>query len=127
MNAGLLLVILLVPLPLLAQIPLSEHPVTLLEEQRYCGEPSRTADGSIKRSAAMLAAFRRIHPCPVTGLTSGSCPGWSIDHVIPLACGGCDSVSNAQWLPLAIKSCAGTVCKDRFERLIYCHPMQVVK
>lgn len=60
-----------------------------------------------KRSADVVAAFRRIHPCPTTGLSSGSCPEWSINHVIPLVVDGCDSVSNLQWLPNEIKSCVG--------------------
>lgn len=118
--------LLLVALPALAAEPLSEHTVAPLEEMRYCGPPRRDAHGHIVRSAAVLAAFRRAHPCPVTGLLSGSCPGWELDHVIPLVCGGCDSVSNLQWLPQALKSAAVTG-KDRFERLIYCQPMQVVK
>jgi len=33
----------------------------------------------------------------VTGLTSGPCPGYVKDHVLPLACGGSDAVSNLQW------------------------------
>ena len=86
---------------------------------RYQGAPLRNADGSIKRSYSVITAFQKIHPCPLTGLYSGSCSGWSIDHVIPLACGGADAVYNMQWLPLTIKSCSGTQCKDRFERKIY--------
>lgn len=68
----------------------------------------------------MLRAFRKLYPCPATGKTQGACDGWAIDHVIPLACGGCDAVSNLTWLPTAIKSCAGTTCKDRWERNVYC-------
>lgn len=84
---------------------------TKFEETRYCyGD---------KHSADVVAAFRRIHPCPTTGLSTGSCPNWAVDHVIPLVVGGCDSVSNLQWLPNEIKSCAGTVCKDRWERKVY--------
>ena len=90
-----------------------------LEETRYCeAEPKRTADGSILRRADVLRAFRDLYPCPATGEKRGACPGWSIDHVIPLAVGGCDSVSNLQWLPNHLKSCAVT-CKDRWERDIY--------
>jgi Dioxygenase len=36
-----------------------------------------------------------MHPCPATGLTRGPCPGCVKDHVVPLACGGPDAVSNA--------------------------------
>lgn len=91
-----------------------------LDETRYCrDEPMRTATGEIHRRADVLRAFKQTHPCPVTGEKVGSCPGWHIDHVIPLAVGGCDSVSNLQWLPVEIKSCPGKVCKDRWERDIY--------
>lgn len=98
-------------------------------ELRYCSPvPIRTIDGSIMRSAAIVRDFRKIHPCPTTGNIDPrvACPGWSVDHVIPLDCGGCDAVSNMQWLPLTIKSCAGTQCKDRWERKIYCSPFQKV-
>ena len=89
-----------------------------LVETRYCGPPQRNADGTIKRSSAVLAAFQRIHPCPSTGLTSGACTGWAKNHIIPLACGGCDAVSNLVWLPGDIKSCGGSHCVDRYERNI---------
>lgn len=95
-----------------------------LDETRYCGIENivRNADGSIRRRADVLRAFRAAVPCPSTGLTSGACPNWSLDHVWPLAEGGCDSVANLQWLPNAIKSCAASVnpyCKDRWERVVY--------
>jgi 5-methylcytosine-specific restriction endonuclease McrA len=80
----------------------------------------RSADGSILRSGAARTAFVRMHPCPSTGLTRGTCPGWQVDHVIPLACGGCDSPSNMQWLPTSIKSAARPDAKDRWERAVYC-------
>lgn len=102
------LLILLTSLPALAQ------------DRRYCGPPARDADGTILRSRAVLREFQRIHPCPSTGLQSGACPGWFKDHIVPLVCSGCDSVENLQWLPGAIKTCAGTTCKDRWERRVYC-------
>ena len=89
-------------------------------DPRYCGAPERDDEGRIARSRVVLAEFRRLYPCPSTGLIYGSCPGWAIDHVIPLACGGCDAVANLQWLPLPIKSASGTLPKDRWERRIYC-------
>ena len=49
------------------------------------------------RSAAARAAFKRQHPCPATGQPRGACPGWIIDHVKALACGGDDDPSNMQW------------------------------
>ena len=111
---------------LLICLPAFAQPLNPLVEQRYCGPPSRNAAGEILRSSAVLTAFKRAHPCPVTGLSTGACPGWAIDHIIPLACEGCDAVSNLAWMPNAIKSCAGTICKDRWERKIYCQPMQIV-
>lgn len=87
-------------------------------DARYCGYVARTSTGRIKRSSAILTKFRRIHPCPVTGSVIGSCVGWNIDHTIPLACGGCDSIVNLQWLPIQIKRCSKDFCKDRFERKV---------
>lgn len=89
-----------------------------LKDYRYCPSVVRDANGVIKRSSAVLTAFRKLHPCPSTGLKSGACEGWSINHNIPLACGGCDAVYNLSWLPNQIKSCADPWCVDRFERKI---------
>lgn len=101
--------------------PASE-PVDALKEYRQCGKPARNADGSIKRRADVLTAYRKIHPCPVTGLSVAACPGWQINHVIPLAKGGCDAVSNLMWLPVEIKTCTSPWCVDRWERTYYGSP-----
>jgi len=92
-----------------------------LVESRYCGTPVRDANGEIQRSRLVLKEFQKIHPCPSTGLTTGACPGWALNHTIPLACGGCDSVSNLDWMPDEIKSCAEPWCRDRWERKVYDH------
>jgi hypothetical protein len=63
------------------------------------------------RSREARAAFMRQHPCPSTGRTSGACPGYAVDHVRPLACGGADAPSNMQWQTVA----AGKA-KDKWER-----------
>jgi hypothetical protein len=89
-----------------------------LKEYRYCGAPKRDKTGAIVRSGAVLKAFQQIHPCPSTGLTSGACPGWQMNHDRSLACGGCDAVSNLSWLPVDTKTCAGPHCTDRYEREI---------
>lgn len=92
-------------------------------EVRYChaiSEIPRYADGTIKRSTTVRNQFVAHNPCPVTGAITGACPGWEVDHVIPLACGGCDAVYNMQWLPVAIKRCSDKPCKDRWERTLYC-------
>lgn len=64
-----------------------------LDETRLCGPPARLGNGEIRRRADVLAAFERLHPKPNDGRR------WYRDHAIPLACGGCDSVANLQWLP----------------------------
>lgn len=61
----------------------------------------RDKHGKIKRSKAAKSAFEREHPCPSTGKTSGRCPGYVVDHVKPLECGGADAPSNMQWQTVA--------------------------
>lgn len=90
-----------------------------LEETRYCYPIVRDSSGSIYRSSKVRTTFQVIHPCPVTGLSYGACPGWQVNHVIPLACGGCDTVSNMDWMPVEIKTCTAWYCRDKFERKIY--------
>jgi hypothetical protein len=84
---------------------------------RYVGVVERDANGRIARSSAVAAAFRHQWPCPATGQEEGACPGWYVDHVIPLACGGADAVYNLQWLPASLKIAPDG--KDGFERRVY--------
>lgn len=72
----------------------------------------RTANGKIYRSRTEIARFKRMHPCPATGLPHGPCRGWVIDHKIPLACNGPDSVRNMQW-----QTRHEAKIKDRWERM----------
>src|SRR5574343_452129 len=90
-----------------------------INDQRYCGEPARHENGRIKRSKEVLRDFVAAFPCPATLEHSTSCKGWQIDHTIPLASGGCDSVANLTWLPVQIKTCGKDYCKDRWERLYH--------
>jgi hypothetical protein len=69
------------------------------------------ASASEHRSRAVTREFQREHPCPSTGLTRGACPGYRKDHVVPLACGGPDAVSNLQW-----QTIADARAKDAWER-----------
>lgn len=107
-------------LTLLATFTIFGHSQTLdrLVDYRQCGFVDRYDSGAIKRSSAVLSAFKKLHPCPSTGLTTGSCPGWSMNHSIPLACGGCDAVYNITWTPYQIKTCSEPWCIDRYERKI---------
>ena len=60
------------------------------------------------RSKKQRDAFIAKNPCPSTGLTYGRCPGYEVDHIVPLACEGVihtlsddfnlDSPENMQWL-----------------------------
>jgi 5-methylcytosine-specific restriction endonuclease McrA len=56
--------------------------------------------------------FQREHPCPATGKKTGSCPGYVIDHIEPLDCGGSDSRENIQW-----QTVADAKAKDKWERI----------
>jgi hypothetical protein len=66
---------------------------------------------SERRSHQVTREFQREHPCPSTGKASGACPGYRKDHVVPLACGGPDAVSNMQW-----QTVAAAKAKDGWER-----------
>jgi hypothetical protein len=65
-----------------------------------------------KRSRAARESFERQHPCPSTGKRSGSCPGYVVDHVRALACGGADSPPNMQW-----QTVTDAKAKDKTERI----------
>ena len=62
------------------------------------------------RSREVTREFQREHPCPSTGKTSGACPGYRKDHIVPLGCRGPDAVSNLQW-----QTVAAAKAKDRWE------------
>ena len=64
-------------------------------DARFCGPPARNAEGVIIRSQKVLARFERLYPRPQDGRR------WYKDHVLPLSCGGCDTIINLQWLPEA--------------------------
>lgn len=70
----------------------------------------RDSHGKIARDPRQLNAFKKQHPCPATGKTYGSCPGYTVDHVIPLKRGGADSPSNMQW-----QTNAAAKQKDKWE------------
>ena len=63
------------------------------------------------RSREVTREFQREHPCPPTGEATGACPGYRKDHIVPLACGGRDAVSNLQW-----QTVSAARAKDRWER-----------
>lgn len=63
----------------------------------YATGVQRDKTGRIARSAASRSEFKKQYPCPSTGRSSGACPGYVIDHVVPLKRGGADRPSNMQW------------------------------
>lgn len=62
------------------------------------------------RSHQAIAEFKRQQPCPATGQARGACPGWVIDHITALACGGPDKPANMQW-----QTTADAKAKDKWE------------
>lgn len=52
---------------------------------------------SFARDPSQVRAFKRHHPCPSTGRTSGACPGYVIDHIDPICNHGPDTPANMQW------------------------------
>src|SRR6516225_2415325 len=71
----------------------SSHP-------RLAGSLPRAASLRFGKGASFGLGQARVPidaPCPSTGLTSGPCPGYVEDHIVPLACGGPDAPSNMQW------------------------------
>jgi hypothetical protein len=71
----------------------------------------RDRHGKIKRSKTARSAFMHEHPCPSTGKTNGRCPGYVVDHVNALECGGADASYNMQW-----QATADAKAKDKTER-----------
>lgn len=72
---------------------------------------AQDADAKIPRSSSAKAEFKRLQPCPSTGRPCGACPGYIIDHVVPLCAGGPDAPGNMQW-----QTVEAAKLKDRAER-----------
>lgn len=67
---------------------------------RHTDTPSSVARddrGRIHRSPQARQQFKNSLPCPATGKSYGACPGYVIDHVVPLKRGGADAPYNMQW------------------------------
>lgn len=72
------------------------RPAIFLLALSLCADVSAAA----ARSNAARLSFVRLHPCPATGQARLPCPGYQIDHVIPLKCNGADHPDNMQWLTI---------------------------
>jgi hypothetical protein len=74
------------------------------------------------RSLAEKNRFKAAHPCPSTGKRAGPCPGYIVDHIIPLCGGGPDRPSNMQWQTVAearlkdLREVAWCKCMDKHPR-----------
>ena len=68
------------------------------------------AHAEYHRSQKAKTIFKYTHPCPATNRNKGACPGYIIDHIKPLACGGADAASNMQW-----QTKAQAKAKDKWE------------
>jgi 5-methylcytosine-specific restriction endonuclease McrA len=73
-------------------VPLEPIPLSV-----RCGYRLRDWRGRYIRCSAARAAFERDNPCPSTGQPQGACPGYVVDHIVPLKRGGADLPSNMQW------------------------------
>lgn len=78
-----------------------------------CSPALRDESGRIARNHTAVAQFKRLNPCPANGARSGPCPGYVVDHVIPLCHCGADEPSNMQW-----QTVEEAKVKDRWERRI---------
>ena len=74
-------------------------------EQTSASTQRRDAKGRFVRSETVKRDFMRM-----TRFPKGR-PGYIVDHIIPLACGGLDATSNMQW-----QSVAAAKAKDATER-----------
>lgn len=72
---------------------------------------STGASAEYYRSKAALRAFVKQQACPATGKHRLPCPGYVIDHIKALACGGADAPENMQW-----QTREDAKAKDKWER-----------
>lgn len=75
-----------------------------------------TIEAKQPRSQSARQSFVRTTPCPATGQPKLPCPGYIIDHVVPLCAGGEDHPDNMQW-----QTVADAKAKDREERQLCRH------
>lgn len=64
-----------------------------------------------KRSSSTPVKFIRANACPSTGKHVFPCPGWVVDHIVPLCANGGDTIDNMQW-----QTRTDSLAKDRVER-----------
>lgn len=72
-----------------------------------------SAAATSTRHASTVREFRKTHACPATGKVQTTCPGYVVDHIIPLCAGGTDTVDN-----MMFQTTADSYRKDVQERAI---------
>jgi hypothetical protein len=82
--------------------------------------PSAAACPPVQRSAAVVRAFRKAHPCPSTGLTTGPCRTHIADHAWPLCALGPDSVENVRWMEVEAAKAKDTLERQACRKLCAC-------
>jgi hypothetical protein len=77
--------------------------------------PTEAGCPKVQRSAAVVRTFRKGHPCPSTGKTTGPCPGWVVDHGLSLCLTGPqgDVPWNLYW-----QEKAASLEKDKLEQAL---------
>ena len=97
LTAGVLAVLLCVPYAAFAKGGGAQGSYSNGTHGKAAPGVPRDANGKIARSLQAKQEFKKAQPCPSTGKSSGTCPGYVIDHVTPLKRGGADAPTNMQW------------------------------
>lgn len=76
---------------------------------------AREASAETVRHRTTVYAFKVTHVCPATKKKGNfPCPGYIVDHVVPLCKNGPDAVSNMQWQTIADAKAKDKVeCKNK--------------
>jgi len=77
--------------PLLAANSRSSHAGAVhARSEKGCPSCQSIPSTRIQRNTAARRAFQREKPCPAIGQATGACPGYVVDHIVPLKRGGTD-------------------------------------
>ena len=93
----------------------SKKPPARKAAGKPAAKPPAAAQAAPPRAPSSSARdnFRKANPCPSTGRSTGSCPGYEVEHMNPPACGGADSPGNMQWVASSAARKKGAACKTK--------------
>lgn len=76
--------------------------------QRVYGAPIQgpIVTSAASRTQRARSEFQRVKPCPSTGKTGGTCPGYSIAYKKSLKSGGANTAGNMEWKPTKVAKTA---------------------